>query len=169
VVLTFTGNVLANVLFERRAGNIVGAIMIAVIPVGLGVAVLRYRLYDIDRLVSRTVGYLLVTAAVVGLYAGVILTAQVLLGPTDAPDAVVAAGTLLAAALFRPLHRRVQTRVDRRFDRRAYDAARTIDAFSHRLRDQVDLDQLVGELHDTVHQTMTPDTVTVWVSPDVRT
>jgi hypothetical protein len=80
---------------------------------------------------------------------------------------VIAASTLLAAALFRPLHRRVQIRVDRRFDRRAYDAACIIDAFSHRLRDQVDLEQLVGELHDTVHQTMTPTTVTVWVSPDV--
>jgi hypothetical protein len=96
-----------------------------VIPVGLGLAVLRYRLYDIDRLVSRTVGYAAVTAIVIGLYAGVVVTAQVLLGPTD--------------------------------------------AFSHRLRDQVDLDQLVGELHDTVHRTMAPATVTVWVSPDVRT
>jgi hypothetical protein len=139
------------------------------VAVAIGVAVTRYRLYDIDRLVSRTIGYALVTTAVVGVYAGVVLTAQVLLGPTNAPDAVVAAGTLLAAALFRPLHRRVQSRVDRRFDRRAYDAARIIAAFSHRLRDQIDLEPLLGELHDTIHQTMTPTTVTVWVSPDVRT
>jgi hypothetical protein len=138
------------------------------VAVAIGIAVTRYRLYDIDRLVSRTVGYALVTATIVGVYAGVVLTAQTALGPTDAPDAVIAAGTLLAAALFRPLHRRVQIRVDRRFDRRAYDAARIIDGFSHRLRDQVDLDQLAGELHDTVHQTMTPTSITLWVSPDVR-
>jgi hypothetical protein len=139
------------------------------VAVAIGVAVTRYRLYEIDRLVSRTVGYLMVTATVLGVYAEVVLTAQALLGPTDAPDAVIAAGTLLAAALFRPLHRRVQSWVDRRFDRRAYDAAAIVDAFSHRLRDQVDLEQLVGELQDTVRKTMTPTTVTVWVSPDGRT
>jgi hypothetical protein len=130
-------------------------------PVAIGVAVLRYRLYDLDRIVSRTLGYGLLTVLLGLGYAGVVLGLGRLL--PDSSNLVVAAATLAAVAAFSPLHRRVQRVVDRRFNRRRYDAARTVEGFAARLRDQVDLDALHGELLAVVDQTMQPTRASLWL------
>jgi hypothetical protein len=130
-------------------------------PVGVAVAVLRYRLWDLDRLVSRTVTYALVTALLVVPYLLIVPAAGRLAAGSG--NLAVAAATLAAAALFQPLRRRVQDLVDRRFNRRRYDAARTVERFAARLRDQVDLDALQGELLTVVDQTMQPDQAWLWL------
>jgi hypothetical protein len=130
-------------------------------PVAVAVAVLRYRLYDLDRVVSRTLTYGLVTV-VLGLgYAAVVLGLGGLLGQDS--SLVVAAATLTAVAAFAPLRRRVQGLVDRRFNRRRYDATRTVEHFATRLRDQVDLDALHTELLTVVDQTMQPTRTSLWL------
>jgi hypothetical protein len=133
------------------------------LPVGVAVAVLRYRLWDLDRLVSRTVTYALVTALLVVPYLLILPAATGLAG--NSGSLAVAAATLAAAALFQPLRRRVQNLVDRRFNRRRYDAARTVDAFAQRLRDQVDLTALHAELLGVVDQTMQPTQASLWLRP----
>jgi hypothetical protein len=135
----------------------------AVLPVALGAAILRYRLYDLDRIISRTLAYGLLTLLLGGGYAGVVLGLGQLLG-RDSP-LVVAGATLAVAAVFQPARRRVQELVDRRFDRRRYDAAQTIAAFSARLRQQVDLDTLTAELLAVADQTMQPTQVSLWLRP----
>ena len=130
---------------------------------GLMVAVLRYRLFDLDRVVSRTVAYGLLTVLLGGGYAMVVLGVGRLLGRGS--STVVAAATLAVAALFQPARRRVQDLVDRRFNRRRYDAARTIEAFSGRLRQETDLDTLAAELLAVVEQTMQPTRVALWLRP----
>jgi hypothetical protein len=135
------------------------------IPVAVGLAILRYRLYDIDRVINRTLVYGLLTA-VLGLgYAGVVLVLGQVFGGVgrNPPSWAVAGATLAMAALFQPLRRRIQHAVDRRFNRRRYDTARTIEAFSARLRDQVDLDALIAELLAVVDQTMQPTQASVWL------
>jgi hypothetical protein len=136
------------------------------LPVGVAVAVLRYRLWDLDRLVSRTVTYALVTALLVVPYLLILPAATGLAG--NSGSLAVAAATLAAAALFQPLRRRVQDLVDRRFNRRRYNAARTVDGFAQRLRDQVDLDALHGELLAVVDQTMQPTRASLWLRPPGR-
>ena len=132
-------------------------------PLAIGAAILRYRLYDLDRVVSRTLAYGLLTV-VLGLgYAGVVLGLGRLL-PEDSSLAVAAA-TLAVAAAFHPARRRVQAAVDRRFNRRRYDAARTIQTFSGRLRQQVDLDALHRDLLAVVDQTMHPTQASLWLRP----
>ncbi len=127
-------------------------------------AILRYRLYDIDRIISRTVSYAIVTALLVGAYAGLVVAFEDITRPfTGRSDLAVAASTLLVAALFIPLRQRVQRTVDRRFNRHRYDAEELIDAFSVRLRDEVDMDTLVVELKDIVGRTMQPNLVSVWL------
>jgi hypothetical protein len=140
------------------------------IPVAIGVAVLRYRLYDIDRLINRTLVYGLLTALLGGVYAGVVLALGQLFGGISAqpPSLVVAGATLAVAALFRPGRRRIQQAVDRHFNRRRYDAVKTIEAFSARLRDEIDLDTLAGELLAVVDQTVEPTTVSLWLRPPVE-
>ena len=130
-------------------------------PVAIGVAVLRYRLYDLDRVISRTLTYGLLTVLLGLGYAGAVLGLGRLL--PEGSSLVVAAATLAAAALFQPLRRRVQQLVDRRFNRRRYDAVRTVDGFAARLRDQVDLDALHGELLAVVDQTMQPTRASLWL------
>jgi peptidoglycan/LPS O-acetylase OafA/YrhL len=138
-------------------------VSILVLPLATGAAILRYRLYDIDRIVSRTLAWALLTV-VLGLgYAGVVLGLGRLL-PRDSSLAVAAA-TLAVAAVFHPVRRRIQTAVDRRFNRRRYDAARTIQAFSGRLRDEVDLDTLTGELLAVAEETMHPTRASLWLRP----
>ena len=148
-------------------GNLAGAIAylgFALLPVAIGVAVLRYRLYEIDRLVSRTISYGVLTAIVGGLFVGFILVFQAVLAPvTQSNELAVAASTLLAATLFQPLRRRVQRLVDRRFNRSRYDAERTVAAFAERLRDEVDLEQLRAEILATVRQTVEPSSVSLWL------
>jgi hypothetical protein len=133
------------------------------VPLAIAVAVLRYRLWDLDRLISRTVAYALLTLLLGLGYAAVVLGLGRLLGRDS--SLVVAAATLAVAAVFQPARRRIQRVVDRRFNRRRYDAARTVDAFSVRLRDQVDLDALHGELLAVVQQTMQPTQAHLWLRP----
>jgi hypothetical protein len=131
-------------------------------PVALGIAILRYRLYDIDRLINRTLVYGLLTVLLgLGYAASVVVLGQ--LFGQDRSNLIVAGATLAAAAVFQPLRRRVQAGVDRRFNRRRYDAARTVEAFSTRLRDQVDLDTLTGELLTVVDRTVAPTKVSLWL------
>jgi hypothetical protein len=130
-------------------------------PVAIGVAVLRYRLYDLDLVISRTLTYGLLTVLLGLGYAGVVLGLGRLL--PEGSSLVVAAATLAAVAAFSPLRRRVQGLVDRRFNRRRYDAARTLEGFAARLRDQVDLDALHGELLGVVDQTMQPTRASLWL------
>jgi len=130
----------------------------AAIPAATGVAIVRYRLYDIDRIINRTLVYGLLTALLGTVYAGAVLVLGQLFGGigTEPPSWAVAGATLAVAALFQPTRRRIQQAVDRRFNRRRYDAARTVEAFSARLRDEIDLDTLSAELLAVVHQTMEP-------------
>jgi hypothetical protein len=138
-------------------------ISVALLPLATGAAILRYRLYDIDRIVSRTLAYALLTVLLGLGYAAVVLGLGRLLGRDS--SLVVAAATLAVAAAFQPLRRRVQALVDRRFNRRRYDAARTIEGFAARLRDQVDLQALRGELLTVVDQTMQPAAASLWLRP----
>ena len=139
------------------------AVWVAVLPVAVGAAILRYRLYDLDRIISRTLAYGLLTLLLGGGYAVVVLGLGQLLG-RESP-LVVAAATLAVAALFQPARRRVQAVVDRRFNRRRHDATRIIEGFGARLRDQVDLDTLTADLLAVVDQTMQPTQVSLWLRP----
>jgi hypothetical protein len=132
------------------------------VPLSIGVAVLRYRLFDIDRIISRTLAYAIVTGLLVGVYAGIVLLATRVVS-IDAPVAV-AASTLAAAALFNPLRRRVQRVVDRRFNRARYDADQTVAVFAARLKDAVDLDAVRDDLASVVHQALEPAHVSLWIS-----
>jgi hypothetical protein len=134
---------------------------LAGLPICMGVAILRYRLYEIDRLVSRTLSYAIVTATLVGVYVGVVTLGTHLL-PHSSPVAV-AASTLVAAALFNPLRHRVQRAVDRRFNRPRYNAEATVAAFAARLRDEVDLGAVSDELVGAVTKAVEPVHVSVWI------
>jgi hypothetical protein len=139
-------------------------LFVLAIPISIGVAVLKYRLFDIDRLINRTLVYGLLTA-ILGLgYIGAVLVLSQVLGQ-DRSNLAVAGATLAVAALFQPARRRIQQAVDRRFNRRKYNTAQTIQAFSTRLRDQVDLDTLAPELLAVVDQTMEPTQVSLWLRP----
>jgi hypothetical protein len=137
------------------------AVCVALIPLAVAAAILRYRLYDLDRIISRTLTYGLLTVLLGGAYAGVVLGLGQLLGRGH--SLVVAGATLTLAAGFQPARRRVQGLVDRRFNRRRYDAARTIEAFSVRLRQQVDLDALHADLLAVVERTMQPTRASLWL------
>jgi hypothetical protein len=143
--------------------NALGLVLLP-IPLALAVAILRYHVFDIDVLINRAMVYGTLTA-ILGLgYAGVVLAAGQLLG-SDRSNLAVAGATLAMAAAFQPARRRIQTAVDRRFNRRRYDAAKTIAAFSARLRNEVDLDTLSAELLAAVDQTMEPTRVSLWLRP----
>jgi hypothetical protein len=136
---------------------------VALLPLATGAAVLRYRLYDIDRIISRTLAYGLLTLLLGSGYAVVVLGLGQLLGRDS--SLVVAGATLAVAAVFQPARRRIQQVVDRRFNRRRHDAARIIEAFGARLRDQVDLDSLTVELLGAVDQTVQPTQASLWLRP----
>jgi hypothetical protein len=142
-------------------------VLVSGIPAAIGIAVLRYRLYDIDRIINRTLVYGLLTALLGGVYAGVVLIlGQLFGGIGDSPPSwVIASATLAAAALFQPARHRIQVAVDRRFNRRRYNTATTIQAFSTRLRDQIELDTLTAELLAVVDQTVEPTQVSLWLRP----
>jgi hypothetical protein len=142
--------------------SLMGFLAITALPVSMGVAILKYRLYDIDRIISRTLAYAIVTGLLVGVYAGLVLLAtQVFRARTPV---AVAAATLAAAALFNPLRWRVQRVVDRRFNRARYDADQTVAVFSARLRDAVDLDAVRDDLARVVRQALEPAHVSLWIS-----
>jgi hypothetical protein len=162
VPLSMLGDALPAVI-----GDLVIDLPIVFLPVATGIAILRYRLYDIDRLINRTLVYGLLTALLGGVYAGAVLVLGQVFGGVggDPPSWAVAGATLAVAALFQPARRRIQAVVDRRFNRRKYNAAQTIQAFSTRLREQVDLDTLSSELLAVVDQTMQPTRAWLWLRP----
>jgi hypothetical protein len=139
----------------------VGLFAVLAVPLSMGVAILRYRLYDIDRLISRTLGYALVTGLLVGVYAGLVLLATQVLRFSS--TWAVAASTLAAAALFSPVRRRVQRVVDRRFNRARYDADAAVAAFAGQLKDAVDLDTVQAELLAAVGAALEPGHMSVWL------
>jgi hypothetical protein len=150
------------------AGQVGFLLVVNAIPLAIGLAVLRYRLYDIDRVVSRTVSYLLLTLLLVGIYAGGVVGLGWLarsLSGGEGTDLVVAASTLAVAALFQPLRTRVQGLVDRRFNRTRYDAEQTVAAFAQRLRDEVDLDALSQQLREAARTAIQPRSTAVWLLP----
>lgn len=153
--------VLTNEESNLRAVTDVAAIGIAALPLGIGVAILKYRLYDVDRLVSRTISYLLLTGLLVAVFGGIVVLATDVL-PFSSPVGV-AASTLAAAALFNPLRRRVQDLVDRRFNRARYDAQATLDAFARRLRGAVEPDAVELGLIETMVAAVEPAHASIWV------
>jgi hypothetical protein len=147
---------------DLAVSNGIVPIGFAVLPVCIGVAVLKYRLYDIDRIISRVISYAIVTAVLAGVFTGLVLLASVGL-PLKGPVAVAAA-TLVSAALFNPLRKRVQHAVDRRFNRARYNADLTVAAFASRLKDAVDLDSVREDLAAAVQQALEPAHISVWMN-----
>ena len=148
----------------KSFGDFVIGLGCASVPVAVGIGVLRYRLYDSDRVISRTLSFALLTFALGAAYAGLVLAGQAVFSSfAGGSNLAIAVSTLVVAALFLPLRSRVQRIVDRRFNRHRYDAQRTLEAFGSRLREQVDLDELTAELRTVVAETMQPTHVSVWV------
>ena len=143
---------------------IVAMIAAPLIPIAIGVAILRYRLYEIDRIISRTIGWALTTGVIVAVFAGIVIGLEGILSRVTGGNTVaVAASTLVAAAIFQPLRRRVQGAVDHRFNRARYDAQRTVDGFAERLRNEVDLATLRSALVRTADDAVRPVNSSVWL------
>jgi hypothetical protein len=151
--------------------NAISVVVTPSVPIAIGIAILRYRLYEIDVIINRTLVYGSLTAVLVALYFGGVATTQAILqaltGREELPQLVVVASTLAIAALFNPLMRRVQNLVDRSFYRRKYDAAKTLETFSAKLRDETDLNSLNSDLLSVVRDTMQPEHVSLWLRPEV--
>jgi hypothetical protein len=163
-LISFLAAIAADLL-PRDVRGAVGAVLvigIAALPVGMGVAILKYRLYEINRIISRTLAYAIVTGLLVGLYAGLVLLATRVLSVSS--PVAVAGATLAAAALFNPVRRRVQLRVDRRFNRAKYDADQIVAAFATRLTSTVDLDSIRSDLVGVVHAALEPAYVSLWTT-----
>jgi hypothetical protein len=160
--------VLAGILSTftaASASDVIFAATILLFPGAVGVAMLRYRLYDVDRVINKTIVYGALTAVLAGAYAGLVLACQALFSTfAGGSKLAIAISTLLVAALFMPLRRRIQGFVDRRFYRRRYDAARTLERFTARLREEVDLDALNEDLLSVVRETMQPVRVSLWLA-----
>jgi hypothetical protein len=147
-------------------GWIAGLLAFSALPMAIGIAVLRYRLYEIDRIISRTIGWALVTGLLVLVFTGGVVALQAALtGLTQGNTIAVALSTLAVAALFQPVRRRVQHGVDGRFDRARYDGQRTAEAFAERLRDEVALDTVIADLHETVVASVRPASFRLWLRP----
>jgi small basic protein len=144
-------------------GNVLLPIALTALPVSIGIGILKYRLYEIDRLVSRTLAYAILTALLVGVFIGLIALTTDTLALSGRVG--VAASTLAAAALFNPLRARVQRLVDRRFNRARYDAEATVAAFTNRLRDAVEIDAICADLLDAVNCAVEPTHASIWIKP----
>jgi hypothetical protein len=144
------------------ASDYIFAVGVALVPLAAGVAILKYRLYDIDRVINRTLVYGAVTILLGAVYAGLAVGLGSVVG-SNANSLVIAGATLVVAALFRPVRRRIQGFIDRRFYRRKYDAVRTLEAFTARLREEVDLEDLREHLLGVVGETMQPSRATLWL------
>ncbi|MBA2276492.1 MAG: hypothetical protein H0W06_01900 [Chloroflexia bacterium] len=163
--LLLFGNVLVSPANEERFGSLIWTVAPLALPLSAGVAILRYRLYDIDRVISRTLAYGALTALLASIYLLAVLALQSLLPLDEDSPLIVAASTLGVVAAFGPLRNRVQNVVDRRFNRSRYDARRTIDAFGATLRQQTELDQLSRDLVALVHATIQPAHASLWLLP----
>ena len=153
-------------------GIAVGALsvaLLALVPLAVGIAILRYRLYEIDRIISRTIGLALVTGLLIAVFASSVVALQAALtGFTQGQTLAVAASTLVAFSLFQPVRHRVQRAVDRRFDRARYNGERTAAAFADQLRDEVDLPSLQRQLAGVVGTAVRPDGVAIWLRDATR-
>jgi hypothetical protein len=176
-VVVISGVILKNVVYPAVSvtwvwgvGLILTAVGVASSPVAMGLAIFRYRLYEIDLIINRTLVYGALTAMLVGVYVGSIVVLQGLLraltGQEQQPQLAVVISTLVIAALFNPLRRRIQSFIDRRFYRRKYDATKTLEAFSAKLRGETDLDALSDDLLGVVRETMQPAHVRLWLRPE---
>ena len=163
LVVEFVVQVIADALFVDRL-LFLDAVFMAFVPAAAAIAMLRYRLYDIDVVINRTLVYGVLSAVLAGIYVGLVFAFQGLLAPfTAESDLAIAASTLAVAALFRPARSRIQGFIDRRFYRRKVDTQRTLDEFNSSLRDEVDLDALSSELTRVVGETMQPSHVSLWL------
>ena len=164
--IAFIGGVLSTNSLVANVAIYVGFVALIALPMAIGVAILRYRLYEIDRLVSRTIGWAVVTGVLAVVFVVLVVTLQAVLSPlTKENTLAVAASTLIAFALFQPLRRRVQRAVDRRFDRARYDGQRTADTFAERLRNEVDLPTIQASLATTANEAVRPAGSVVWLRP----
>jgi hypothetical protein len=150
-------------------GRVGAGLGLSIVPVAIGIAILRYRLYEIDMLIKRTVVYATTSGAVAAVFLVGILALQGILRPlTSGSELAIAASTLVSFALFQPIRRRIQDAVNRRFDRSRYDTARMLDAFADQLRDEVDLDAVRADLLGVVRQTMAPAHTSLWLREVAR-
>jgi hypothetical protein len=170
IAVVLTVQVVTDYLYHGLVTGFLDLLVAPAVPVAVGIAVLRYRLYDIDILINRTLVYGTLTTALVGVYFGGVAATQAifrtLTGQEQQPQLAIVVSTLVIAALFNPLRRRIQGFIDRRFYRRKYDAAKTLETFSSKLRDETDLEALNNELVGVVRETMQPAHVSLWLRPD---
>jgi hypothetical protein len=169
-LLTYTISEAIGALWLKWAGYVVMQVALIGMPISMGIAILRYRLYEIDFLINRTLVYGALTALLVAVYFGSVTATQAifraLTGQQEQPQLAIVVSTLVIAALFNPLRRRIQSFIDRRFYRRKYDAAKTLEGFSAKLRDETDLEALNNELVGVVKETVQPAHVTLWLRPN---
>jgi hypothetical protein len=161
----FPGGLLASLL-----ANTAYFVLMLFLPISIAIAILRYRLYEIDLIINRTLVYGLLSAILVGVYFGSVTATQAvfvaLTGQAEQPQLAIVVSTLAIAALFNPLRRRIQGFIDRRFYRSKYDARKTLEAFSAKLRDETDLNALSDDLVRVVQETMQPAHVSLWLRPE---